>query len=327
VGTVIKNCEFYRVRTGKGPTNVGWGVFAKCNAQDTIIENNYFEDNDIAISFGNGGCPSDYARNGDITYQHRGGIIRNNVVNRTKDAAVYINSATNFKIHNNTLWSTFRTGRSSIDVRFNSNGDIFNNISRQGYRLRDGGTANLAGNIWDAGPSLFVDQPNSDFHLDSNATEAIDQGVDTSADVPYDMDWQTRPSGLAVDIGADEHACLDTDSDGYYNCGTDADCDDNDPDINPGAIEVCDDSIDNDCDDLIDEDDPNCGGGVEICDNGLDDDGDGDVDCVDSDCSTDPACENDGNAKERRCNDGNDNDGDGLIDCDDPDCENRKNCK
>jgi hypothetical protein len=157
VGTVIRNCEFYRVRTGEGPTNVGWGVFAKCNAQDTIIENNYFEDNDIAISFGNGGCPSAYARYGDITYQHRGGIIRNNVVNRTKDVAVYINSATNFKVHNNRLWSTYKSGRSSIDVRFNSHGDILNNICREGYRLRDGGKANLSGNIWNADSSLFKD--------------------------------------------------------------------------------------------------------------------------------------------------------------------------
>jgi hypothetical protein len=33
------------------------------------------------------------------------------------------------------------------------------------------------------------------------------------------------------------------------------------------------------------------GGAVEICDNGIDDDGDGAVDCADSDCSGDPACQ------------------------------------
>lgn len=142
------------------------------------------------------------------------------------------------------------------------------------------------------------------------------------------MDWQPRPFGLAVDIGADEHICFDTDGDGYYHiCGPDADCDDDNFNINPGAIEVCDDRIDNDCDRLVDGDDPDCGSGLEICDNGLDDDGDGEVDCLDSDCSTDPACESDGNSKERKCNDGVDNDGDGLIDCDDSDCGNRRSCK
>ena len=35
---------------------------------------------------------------------------------------------------------------------------------------------------------------------------------------------------------------------------TDLDCNDEDPDINPDAAEICD-EVDNDCDDLIDEDD------------------------------------------------------------------------
>jgi hypothetical protein len=50
-----------------------------------------------------------------------------------------------------------------------------------------------------------VDQPNKDYHLVSTATDAIDQGCDTLADVPYDMDWESRPKGSAIDIGADEY--------------------------------------------------------------------------------------------------------------------------
>jgi hypothetical protein len=205
VGTVVRNCEFYRIKLKDNPHDVGWGVFAKCNAQDTVIENNYFEDNDIAISFGNGGCPSDYARYGDATYQHRRGIIRNNIVNRTKDNAIYINSAKDFKIYNNTLWSTYNDGGNSIDIRFNSNGKIFNNITNQGYRLRNGGTATVGNNIWKAKSSIFRDQPNGNFHLAPTAIEAIDQGVDSLADVSYDMDWQSRPKGSKIDIGADEY--------------------------------------------------------------------------------------------------------------------------
>ena len=44
---------------------------------------------------------------------------------------------------------------------------------------------------------------------------------------------------------------VDIDGDGFTS---DLDCDDEDPDINPDASEICDD-IDNDCDDLIDEED------------------------------------------------------------------------
>ena len=50
----------------------------------------------------------------------------------------------------------------------------------------------------------------------------------------------------------------DGDSDGYRE---DVDCDDTDPFVFPGAVEVCSDGVDNDCDGDIDRDDSQCGGG------------------------------------------------------------------
>ena len=48
-------------------------------------------------------------------------------------------------------------------------------------------------------------------------------------------------------------ACVDADGDGYYaNCAEGRDCHDGDANVHPGAAEVCDDYLDNDCSDGAD---------------------------------------------------------------------------
>jgi len=64
----------------------------------------------------------------------------------------------------------------------------------------------------------------------------------------------------AVDNDCDGHTDdVDLDGDGYIatECGAD-DCDDADPSIHPGAMEICDDGVDNDCDGALDRDDDEC---------------------------------------------------------------------
>jgi hypothetical protein len=116
-------------------------------------------------------------------------------------------------------------------------------------------------------------------------------------------------------------SCTDWDGDGYNvegsGCGA-VDCDDADAGIHPGATEYCNDGVDNDCDLLVDAEDPDAIGCQPSCSDG---DGDGfaiegaecgPIDCDDADASVNP------NALED-CTDEVDNDCDQLVDSMDPD--------
>ncbi len=139
---------------------------------------------------------------------------------------------------------------------------------------------------------------------------------------------------------------VDDDGDGYNE--EQGDCDDSNPAVHPGAVEICGDGLDNDCDGNIDGQQPDADGdgygpclgdcddsdpnvhprAEEIPANGKDDncdgivdadfDGDGwteaDGDCNDSDPAINPGAQED-------CYDGIDNDCNGAIDGDEPDMD------
>jgi hypothetical protein len=154
-------------------------------------------------------------------------------------------------------------------------------------------------------------------------------GVDNDCDGTVDEDDAIDASSF----------CEDADGDGYgdpgdcaISCtapagwvGDDGDCDDRDATVNPGATELCN-ATDDDCDGLIDEDDPDV---ADMTTWYADSDGDGYGDAADSveacsrpsgyigdssDCDDADAAVNPGAVE--TCN-GDDDDCDGLVDDDD----------
>jgi len=161
---------------------------------------------------------------------------------------------------------------------------------------------------------LDCDDRNPD--VNPGASEICDNGIDDDCDG-------------AIDYPDSDCPCLDNDGDGYgqvanINCTyAELDCDDTDPDVNPGATEICDNGIDDDCDHVIDYPDSDC-----PC---LDNDSDGygqvanvnctypEVDCDDTDPDVNPGAA-EGPPGDPTCSDTADNDCDSLTDLADPSC-------
>jgi len=112
----------------------------------------------------------------------------------------------------------------------------------------------------------FKGAPAGKYFLNFDSFEIIDFNTHQP------MSLNVYNATLTIASAPSQPKCVDRDRDRYGdNCLAGPDCDDNNPQIHPGASELCD-GLDNDCDNLIDEDfdlqtdSNNCGSCGHVCD-------------------------------------------------------------
>lgn len=136
------------------------------------------------------------------------------------------------------------------------------------------------------GCGTLVDCNDNDAVINPGAAEICTDGKDNNCNGSID---QQDPACGTV-------SCTDMDGDGFSaeggDCGS-ADCNDNNASIYPGANDVCNDGIDQDCSGKDRTKGKGCSsaeGKGKTCSDGLDNDSDGAFDCADTDCSSNRVC-------------------------------------
>lgn len=187
------------------------------SGRDTVVERNHIVDCARGIGFGLGengnGTSRDYGDDacpGADFVGHYGGVIRNNMIFASSaalfqsqsgfDSGVALEQACGTVVAHNTVFST-EPPFVSMEYRFgNTDVVIANNLTSHRIMERDGGSAELIGNIMDATASDFVDASNGDLHLapDSSAIGA----AEPRSDVTEDFDGDARDA--MPDVGCDE---------------------------------------------------------------------------------------------------------------------------
>jgi predicted outer membrane repeat protein len=288
----------------------GGGVYASNTTGGSTWTNNVVQENNATYSAG-------------VRLVNEPGLsmVNNTLVgnNASKDGGnLYFYAVAGEVVNNIVAWSADGDGlvvddsNTAIDTTFTYN-DFWDNLGddASGY-LTDADLAGFAGN-------LFVDPELYDYTLDGNCDNDILIPAGGSPVINAGDPAILDGDGSVSDIGAyggPDNDIEDQDGDGYASV---IDCDDANATIHPGATEIVDDGIDQDCD------------GLDLTAADLDRDGDGHNttaaggdDCDDNDATVHPgAAEVWYDGIDQDC-DGNDDDqdGDGFAvdrDCDDTD--------
>ncbi len=161
-------------------------------ARGTLVEGNVIYDCDRGIGFGLGSSG------------HHGGVIRNNMVQTTRDVGIGLENAPDTQVLHNSVCAL--NYQNAIEYRFagTTGVSIAGNLTYGAITARDGAAGAIGTNGAVLVPNdVFVNPAAGDLHLRTARTDIVDRGEAPSA-VAADLDCDERPQGPASDLGADE---------------------------------------------------------------------------------------------------------------------------
>lgn len=134
-----------------GGDRISYGAFAKGGGSGNVFERNLVwceaalagaPGQRVGLSLGGGGTGKPYCRDGRCITEQERGVVRANLVVGCSDVGIYLNSAADTTVEDNTLVDT-----AGIDVRFaTSSARLDGNLVDGPIRSRDGGLLHLGDN-------------------------------------------------------------------------------------------------------------------------------------------------------------------------------------
>ena len=197
---VVRNNTFNNIRSpeqGDGSRTAEHAVHFWNNSANPTIENNTIIncDRGIGLGLGSSSCS--------------GGLIRNNMIygdnhGRKSDVGIGLETATNIKVYNNTIFFD-HSYANAIEYRYpaSTGNEIINNLTNKRILSRDGGATIVRNNITNAISSWFTNTSTGNLHLHGNIASVVDAG-ETLSEVETDIDCEDRTIDGQNDIGADE---------------------------------------------------------------------------------------------------------------------------
>ena len=133
-------------RKVRGNQSIVYGAFLKGGGENGIMRNNVVNcswklpyqsslDIRLGLSLGDGGTGKQFCQVKDCSYEHKGGMIANNIIlNCENDVSIYLNKAENTQISGNIMLNSL-----GVDARFKeTNLVIRNNVIQGRTKSRDG---------------------------------------------------------------------------------------------------------------------------------------------------------------------------------------------